>query len=1216
MHPLRPPRLPAPPFEDGDIVVERPPEVPKDPQSNVISRLLPVAMVLAMGGMTVLYFTSGAASSRGPMFLFFPVMMLVSVLGSVAHQSRGSRRGSEIEDDRRSYLRYLDALDQALVRTAETQHAAMHWHHPDPASVWTLVGGPRMWERRPTDGDFCQVRVGVGTCRLSTKLVMPEAGQDGSQDPVTAGALARLVADRSTVSGLPITVDLLAHPGIVVEGAPRRARGLLRAMVCQLAVLHGPDVLGLVCVGSYADTEWDWLKWLPHHRSSPDAGSGARRLVIVDGDIGAGVRAELERPTEGVTVLAIGAPSSGDWLRLDVDGAESLEMPDGLSVTQAVVCARRLAPLLAMSMTGTNMVNWSGLVGIDDLANLDAGKAWRPRAERDRLRVAIGVDERGVPVELDVKESAKGGMGPHGLCVGATGSGKSEFLRALALGLIATHGPDALNLALVDFKGGATFLGFEALRHVAAVVTNLAEEEHLVARMRDALAGEMTRRQNALRAAGRFANIGDYDAARARGADLPPLPALLIIVDEFSELLSQHPDFAELFVAIGRVGRSLGMHLLLASQRLDEGRLRGLETHLSYRVCLKTFSASESRAVLGTADAYDLPGAPGAAILKTASGELVRFQAAFVSGPVTSTAPSEVMPRRFSAASVEPPPPSEPGSGPADARTLLEVVVGRLADEGKAAHQVWLPPLSMAPPLGALLGPVARSQPPLVVPIGVVDNPFAQRRDALVVDLRAAGGNVAVAGGPRAGKSTALRTLVLGLAATHDACEVHVYGLDFGDGSLMALRALPHVGTIAGRFERDLARRIVAHVNGLVRERETRRPQGAGDAGDSRSDVFLVIDGWAVVRQEFEGMEEAVTAIAAQGLAVGVHVVVAASRWADIRPALKDQLSTRVELCLGDPADSEMDRRRARLLGVRPAGRGITRDGLEFAIALPRLDTVESMAGCDGAVAEAAATLTARFPGRSAPQVRLLPLRVHHADVAAQSSRDVVIGLGEDELRPLALDFLAHPHLLIVGDTECGKTAALRTICREIVRIDDCRAARLLIVDFRRTSLGVVESDHLLGYAISAASAESHVAAIVNLLDGRLPGERVTQRQLRDRSWWSGPDVYVIVDDYDLVAGSPGNPLLPLLDSLPHSRDLGLHVILARRSGGASRALFDPFMGRLRDLGCMGLMMSASPDEGVLLGSKRPAPLPAGRGTLIRRGQPDHLVQVSWTEPP
>jgi S-DNA-T family DNA segregation ATPase FtsK/SpoIIIE len=404
-------------------------------------------------------------------------------------------------------------------------------------------------------------------------------------------------------------------------------------------------------------------------------------------------------------------------------------------------------------------------------------------------------------------------------------------------------------------------------------------------------------------------------------------------------------------------------------------------------------------------------------------------------------------------------------------------------------------------------------------------------------------------------------------------------------------------------LDRELARRIVAHVQGLVRQREMRRREGVVEP-EARGDAFLVIDGWAVARQEFDGMEEAVTALAAQGLSVGVHVAITASRWADIRPALKDHLSTRIELRLGDPADSEMDRKRARLLEGRPAGHGITRDGLEFAIALPCPDGTDATA------------VAARYPDHAAPPVRLLPSRVPHADVAVQSGDVVTIGLGEEELRPVAIDFTAIPHLLILGDTECGKTSTLRTLCREIERSAGPDAARILVVDFRRTLLGVVESAHLLGYAMSGASADSHVATTVNLLNGRLPGERVTQQQLRDRSWWAGPEVYVVVDDYDLVAGTSGNPLLPLLDLLPHSRDLGLHLLIARRSGSAARAMFDPILARMRDLGCMGLMMSASPDEGVLLGAVRPSPLPAGRGTLIRRGQGDHLVQVSWTEPP
>src|SRR5262249_28606803 len=151
------------------------------------------------------------------------------------------------------------------------------------------------------------------------------------------------------------------------------------------------------------------------------------------------------------------------------------------------------------------------------------------------LRVPIGTTAGGEAVELDIKEAAQGGMGPHGLCIGATGSGKSEFLRTLTLGMIAAHPPDALNLVLVDFKGGATFLGFEGVEHVSAVITNLEQEAHLVSRMKDALAGEMHRRQELMRAAGNVAGLAAYQ--RARRDTLPPLPALLVVVDEFAELL-------------------------------------------------------------------------------------------------------------------------------------------------------------------------------------------------------------------------------------------------------------------------------------------------------------------------------------------------------------------------------------------------------------------------------------------------------------------------------------------------------------------------------------------------------------------------------------------------------------------------------------------------------------------------------------------------------
>ncbi|MCH9700643.1 MAG: type VII secretion protein EccCa [Actinomycetia bacterium] len=1189
----------------GQIVVDPPPELPKPTQANPLARLLPIAMTAAMVGMSTLYLTSGSASARNPMFLFFPAMMLVSVIGTLAYGARGNGRAAEINDQRSEYLRHLEAIDDALANCADEQHVAAHWMHPDPTALWSLAGSERMWERSTAHPHFGAVRVGVGQQPSATAVVAPELPADDGQDPVTTEAARRLLERRTLVGGLPVVVSVREVAAITVTGNPEPARAAARALACQLAMLHHPASIGIDArTGDAARDAWDWLKWLPHQNNYHRA---AHRVLILDGP-------DRLPPADGITTIEIRAEDTETPVTLH-DGSATMAVDcDELTVAEALSCARAMArhrPANGTPRQRAPAADWLSLMEIADPGLMDADLLWAAGSRRKPLRVPIGVAEDGAVVDLDIREAAAGGMGPHGLCVGATGSGKSEFLRTLTLGMIALHSPEALNLVLVDFKGGATFLGLEQARHVSAVITNLSDEAHLVARMREALSGEVHRRQEMLRAAGNFVSITEYQRARASDGTRTPLPALFIVVDEFSELLSQHPDFAELFVAIGRLGRSLGMHLLLASQRLDEGRLRGLETHLSYRVCLKTFSASESRAVLGVADAYHLPPQPGVAYLKTAAGAVTRFQTAFVSGgftppphpPEPGRRPEvQLFSRQTTARPDNPVPPR--GAGMPE-RSLLDTVVGRLAGRGPAAHRVWLPPLGRPPRLAELL--VAEAAAHLRVPIGVIDCPFEQRHERHIIELSGAGGNIAVVGATRSGKSTALQTVICALAATHDADTVQFYCLDFGGGALTALADLPHVGVVAGRRDTDLCRRTVAQLESLLRQREERRHRdiaGTADASvpDRYGDVFLVIDGWAMIRQEFDGLEEPITALAAQGLSFGIHVMIGAARWADLRPALKDQVGTRIELRLGDPADSEMDRRRARGLADRPPGRGITREGRELAIALP--DPV----------------LARRRDGCAAPPVELLPDRIDHRALLGMTAPprpdEVVLGLGERDLTPLAVDVAEHPHLLVLGEGECGKTALLRLLCTELVRSRSPLEAQLEIVDYRRTMLGVVESDHLAGYSMSGAALTGRMAPLTERLNARMPDEHVTQQQLRDRSWWDGPDIYVVVDDYDLVAGTSGNPLTPIADFLPHAKDLGLHVVVARRSGGAARAMFDPLLARLRDMGCAGLMMSAAPDEGVLLGATRPTRLPPGRGTLVVRGKPEELLQVGWVDPP
>lgn len=1104
----------------------------------------------------------------------------------------------------------------------------------------------------------------------------PETGPTHRSDPVTATALRRFVHAHSTIADVPIAVGLRGRAAVTIDGDPDHVRGLLRAMICQLTVLHAPDRLLIVGVISDRNrVHWDWLKWLPHNRHPrlTDA-VGATRMVYPSLAEAERALAELalphavivvdDRGSAGITVVEAGTgcdgPATGNGVRLRVTAAkltvrhagedDIFARPDHMDPAETLVVARRLAAYhVDDCMAGTSPpdggLRWQDLLGLGDVTKFDPNMLWRSGNHRDRLRVPIGTIAAGAPLELDIKEPAENGIGPHGLCLGATGSGKSELLRTIALGMIARNSPEVLNLVLVDFKGGATFLGLERAPHVAAVITNLADEAPLVARMRDALAGEMNRRQELLRAAGNFVSVAAYQEARRAGARLAALPALFIMVDEFSELLSQHPDFSEVFVAIGRLGRSLGMHLLLASQRLDEGRLRGLESHLSYRVCLKTLSANESRVVLGTSDAYELPNTPGAGYLRAGAAQLTRFQAAFVSGPCppdTSRAalPGNQTPPPVQLFTAEPMGPvtlaGAVPTGETSARTVLQTVVHRMSGHGPPAHEVWLPPLRAAPALDTLLHAIGSSPTELTVPIGIVDRPFEQRRTPLMVDFSGAAGNVAVVGAPRSGKTTALRTLITALSVTHDPDQVQFYCLDFGGGTLASVRSLPHVGSVAGRAEPQLVGRTITELESIVRARELffrdhgidsitayrrLRAQRAKSSDTGRfGDVFLVIDGWASLRHEFETLEESINTLAVQGLSFGVHVMLSASRWAEIRPALKDQIGTRIELRLGDPADSEFDRKRAQQVPDDRAGRGLSRDGLHMVIALPRLDGVESSSGLAEAAVRVSEVLGQRHGESAAPPIPLLPTHVDRHSVVERvgdkCGTHILLGLEEHQLHAVAVDFERHSHLLILGDNECGKTSALRTLCREIVRNKAAAQAQLVIVDFRRTLLGVIESEHLGGYAMSAAALSTLLPDLLDQLQRRMPPPQATQEQLRTRSWWSGPDIYVVIDDYDLVATAAGNPLTPIVEYLLYARDVGLHLLVARRSGGAARAMFEPLLASLRDLGCMRLMMSGRPDEGPLIGSACPAPLPPGRGILVTRGGDEQLVQVAWSPPP
>ncbi|CAM5236639.1 Type VII secretion protein EccCb OS=Streptomyces alboniger OX=132473 GN=eccCb PE=4 SV=1 [Streptomyces alboniger] len=999
------------------------------------------------------------------------------------------------------------------------------------------------------------------------------------------------------------------------------------------------------------------------------------RLLVIS-DCHGGTATELARPDSavgltsmGVTVLhllerQVQEPDQVS-VRITVDGdqvgVEDLRTPgappsrgtaDEMDVASAEGVARMLAPLRLSAESAADGTPISGpvdfpeLLGIEDPAALDLRKLWAPRGERDFLRVPIGLDDRHQPVLLDLKESSELGMGPHGLCVGATGSGKSELLRTLVLALVATHSPEDLALVLVDYKGGATFAPFTGLPHVAGVITNLENQAGLVERVHTSLAGEVKRRQQVLKDAGNVADIGHYAALREKRPDLEPLPHLFVVIDEFGELLTAKPDFIDLFLSIGRIGRSIGVHLLLSSQRIESGRLKGLETYLSYRLGLRTFSADESRTVLDTVDAFQLPPLPGFGYLKVDTSTYERFKAGYVSGAHRGPAPRE---RTDEAPLAWPYPtfnadqegqadaPEEPSTreretGP----TVLSAMVDQLCAAAPPVRRIWLPPLPDAITLDAAAGPLGASEDGLRlalapgsmrIPLGVLDDPAKQRQEPWVLDLTVAGGHAAVIGGPQSGKTTLLRTLALSLALTHTPRQVAVYGLDLVGGGLSALTGLPHVGGVAGRADHERAARTVAEVRAQLAVREElfreygidsvdqlRRLRAQGRLSELGStDIVLLIDGFGALRDEFAELDDTVADLLKRGSGYGIHVVAGMLRWNDVRIATQSMFGTRVELRLNDPSDSSVDRKLSETLTADTPGRVLTDAKLFAHTALPRVNGRPSTGDLGPALESAGRTLRAGWPGELAAPVRVLPTALPAAGLpspATEPSR-VPLGVEQDTLAPTFLDLAGEDqHLLILGDNECGKTNLLKLVARQLIDRHGDEELVFGVFDPRRGLRGVIPEPYRGGYAHNTKLAAALTTGIAGELEKRLP-ETTDPDAITETPSFTGPRIVILVDDYDILTTAGQQPLAAFLPYISSAQDIGLHFVVTRRVAGASRALYEPFLTTLRESGTTALLMTGDRTEGQLFPGLYASAQPPGRGTLVRRGRRHQLIQTA-----
>lgn len=990
-----------------DVVLTRAPEPDPAPPGRVpwIAVLAPLLLSVPL-----------ALLLRQPTYLLFGLLGPTAMLGTALSDRVGRRRERRSAHDewRRKEVDVQRKVEAALAVELDLRRRAT----PDPAQLAEAAAGPTrdLWQRRASE-DQLDVAIGTGT--------------------VTSGVLVRS-GDGDVVQPLadaPVVVRL-GDGHLAVTGEGRRVDALVRWVLLQLAVLAPPSAVRLAVVRCGRENgETDWARWLPQASSTtlPDLEAEVRRrldtptsappeprLVALVHQVEAGaadpaVELLLEAgATVGVHVVCtassarqlpaacttvVSLPERGrsrfrNGCGPDVDDL----VADGVSPGWADTVARALAPLREACLPGGQElaphVLLAPLLALE-AGGADLGDRWRRRPRCTAAVLGVGADG---PVVVDLVRD-----GPHALVAGTTGAGKSELLQTLVASLAAANRPDELAFVLVDYKGGSAFRSCAALPHVTGVVTDL--DERLAARALASLQAELTRRERLLADAA-AADISTYQALRDADPRLPRLGRLVIVIDEFRLLASELPALLEGLVRLAAVGRSLGVHLVLATQRPAGIVSADIRANVNLRICLRVRDRSDSHDVLDAPDAAMLPeGRPGRALLRTGAGPVTAVQVALATGPGQSVQPDHVTVRRA----------GQPWTAPLNTGDQLQELV--LAATAAAAElgavpspSPWLLPL----PDHLSLDGLADEQGDGKHAIGLVDRPQEGTQPLLRWDPRTAS-HLAISGTARTGRSAALLAVVT--AAILADPEVHVHVVSPAGGSLSAaLDDVSQVGTLITADQPRAVHRLVTRLAAALGTRTGGAP------------TLLVLDGWETVVQQLEQVQHGravddLLALVRDGESAGLRLLVAGGRGV-LTSRLASLVAERLVLRCADPTDLLLaGASSATPPSHQPPGRGLH---------LPAGDEVQLAWPGDS---EQARRRLVRQRRPSSPPLRLQPLprRLRLQDLPpAKGQAAVVIGAGADDARVLELDVAGL--VAVVGPPGSGRSSTLRLISQQLLR--------------------------------------------------------------------------------------------------------------------------------------------------------------------------------------
>jgi S-DNA-T family DNA segregation ATPase FtsK/SpoIIIE len=1113
------------PSEDGTgLDYNRPPRITPPPRATQFTlpnkpkqgdaRPLP----WVMAGVPLVGSVAMATMEHQPTFLFMAVLSPLTMIANYFNDRKHGKKS--FRHTLADYEKQKDSIERQARKATAAETGHRRDAAPDPAEVLLTATGPsgRLWERRRADGDYALLRVGTGVQPSEVEVSDPSQEEHKRTAP-------------RDLPDVPITVPMPVHGVLGIAGRGELPRSIGRWLIAQAAVLHSPaDLQVCVLTDPSGRESWEWVRWLPHARARD--GQSALSLIGTDADSVARRISELlaqvtaRQDAAREAGLAANQTWSGPTSLVVLDGSRRLRalpgltqiLRDGPRVGIHLICLdadRRLLPeecqaLVEEDYYGMLQVSMAGQEPVTGVRPDCVTPAWCEQVARSLapIRDISGDDGAALPdsarlldvIDLEpptaqgiVARWSLGGRstsavvgysfdgpfaidlvrdGPHGLVAGTTGSGKSELLQTIVASLAVANRPDAMTFVLVDYKGGSAFKDCNRLPHTVGMVTDL--DTHLVERALESLSAELHRREHILAAAG-TKDLEDYIIAMRTNPSLAPLPRLLIVIDEFASMARELPDFVTGLVNIAQRGRSLGIHLILATQRPSGVVSPEIRANTNLRIALRVTDAAESSDVIDAPDAGHIAkSTPGRAYVRLGASSLLPFQ----SGRVGGRRPGQVAtkaPAPFTAAvgwealgRPAPERPAGPKSNDDDLLTDLAVLVDAVIEANQQLaipeqHSPWLPALADAMTLDDLEPPRRLSRDGLLpAPYAIDDLPSQQARRTTAIELPTFG-HLMISGAPRTGRSQALRTIAGSLARANSPADVHMYGLDCGNGALLALTGLPHCGAVVRANEADRAVRLIENLAAEVQRRMALLGEhGFTDINEQRTGVpeaerlphiVLFLDRWegfmpSLGELNSGALTDTVYQLMREGASVGLHVILTGDR-----TVLLGRISTltenKIALQLADPSDLTLIGLNPRKVPASmPPGRGFRAQGaVETHIALLAEDpSGQAQAAALATIGEWANGRWSDVPrARRAFRVDVLPGRISFEEAwALRDTGDKDTGsplwaltaVGGDQLLAMGPNLASGaPAFVIAGPPRSGRSTALLTMTRSLLSI-------------------------------------------------------------------------------------------------------------------------------------------------------------------------------------